>query len=144
MTMRNLGLLIFLILILPTNLFGQENSSWSKTLDTIVYKISDLDLIPKFVYSKGELQKDKIRAYIKDNQLWPTQDDGIFIVYVKFVIEKEGTISNIAITKGIHPDYNKEAIRLIKSMPNWKPGIKSGHLVRTEMIIPIKWTILND
>lgn len=139
--MRFLGLFFLMILFFSPRLFGQGKEI--SNVDTIIYKTTDLDSIPEFNYPKGDLQKDKIRAYIKDHQLWPTQEDGIFIVYIRFVIEKNGTTSNITVFKGIYPDFDNEAIRLIKTMPTWKPGKKNNHLVRTEMILPIKWAF-ND
>jgi hypothetical protein len=120
--MRFLGLFFLMILFFLTGLFGQGKEF--SIVDTIIYKTTDLDSIPEFNYPKGDLQKDKIRAYIKDNQLWPTQDDGVFFVYIRFVVEKNGTTSNITVFKGIRPDFDNEAIRLIKTMPTWKPGKK--------------------
>ena len=142
--MRILELIFILIITFSIDALGQVNGGSIMTVDSIIYKTSELDSLPKFNYSKGESQNEKIRAYIKDNQLWPTQDDGVFIVWVKFVIEKEGKISNIIVLKGIHPDYDKEAVKLINAMPIWKPGIKNNKFVRTEMLIPVKWTIFKD
>lgn len=142
--MRILGLFFLLIMSLSPKLFGQREGNSSRTKDTVIYKTTEVDSLPIFSYPKGDLQKDKIRAYIIDNQLWSTQDDGIFTIYLRFCVEKDGKTSNISVVKGIHPEYDKEAIRLIKNMPMWKPGIKNNRIVRTEMTIPIKWSIFDE
>lgn len=142
--MRSLGLIFLLIIFISPNLWGQVKEFSINYTDTTIYKIGELDSVPKFNYHKGNFEKDKFSAFLKDNQKWPTQDDGLFIVYVRFIIETSGTCSNIRVLKGINPDYDSEAIKLIKLMPIWTAGIKNGNYVRTEMSLPIKWSRFND
>jgi periplasmic protein TonB len=64
-------------------------------------------------------------------------------VFISFVVEKNGAISNVVVEKGVHPLLNAEAIRLVKSMPKWKPGKMKGIKVRTRCRLPINF-ILTD
>ena len=64
-------------------------------------------------------------------------------VYVSFVVEKDGSISGIQILDGVDKHINKESIRVIQSMPKWKPGEQMGKKVRVRQILPIKFILLN-
>jgi protein TonB len=64
-------------------------------------------------------------------------------VYVSFVVEKDGSISAIKILDGVDKHINKESIRVIQSMPKWKPGEQMGKKVRVRQILPIKFILLN-
>ncbi len=63
--------------------------------------------------------------------------------YVTFVVEKSGAITDVKILRGVSggPGCDKEAIRVVKSMPPWKPGKQNGHEVRVQFNLPIKFTI---
>lgn len=58
-------------------------------------------------------------------------------VYVSFVIEKTGEITDVNILKGIHPSLDDEAIRVIENMPEWEPGIDQNRIVRVRFSLPI-------
>lgn len=58
-------------------------------------------------------------------------------VIVKFVIEKNGSIGSVSISKGVDKDLDKEAMRVVKSMPRWKPAKKDGNNVRSWFHLPI-------
>lgn len=58
-------------------------------------------------------------------------------VFVKFIVDKEGGISNIEIMKGMNADLDKEAIRVIKMMPPWKPGKQNGRAVKSQFVLPV-------
>jgi protein TonB len=61
---------------------------------------------------------------------------------VKFVVEKDGSVSNVAILKGVDPELDAEAIKVIKSLPPFdKPGIKSGQAVAVNYMIPITFSL---
>ena len=65
-------------------------------------------------------------------------------VIVKFVVEKDGSISNVSVIKSIHESLDKEAVRLVSSMPNWKPGVKDGKPVRCSFIVPIQFKLQGE
>lgn len=58
-------------------------------------------------------------------------------VYVQFIIEKDGSITDIKIQKGIDPSLDKEALRVVETMPAWKPGKQRGQVVRVAYTLPI-------
>jgi TonB family protein len=69
----------------------------------------------------------------------PDNTEGI--VYSSFVIEKDGSVTNVKIVKSGHPSFSAEAIRVIKKMPNWTPGKKEGELVRTKHFLRLVFSI---
>lgn len=64
-------------------------------------------------------------------------------VFVQFVIEKDGSVSNITIVRGVDTALDKEAVRVISSMPKWQPGKQRGKAVRVSYTIPISFTLSN-
>ncbi|MCF6171583.1 MAG: energy transducer TonB [Bacteroidales bacterium] len=62
-------------------------------------------------------------------------------VYVSFVVEKDGSISNVAVLRGIGGGCDEEAVRVVQNMPKWKPGIQMGRAVRVSFHIPVKFTL---
>ena len=63
-------------------------------------------------------------------------------VFVNFVIEQDGNISNIIILRGIGGGCNEESIRIVKIMPKWSPGKQRGRPVRVSFNLPVKFTLL--
>ena len=63
-------------------------------------------------------------------------------VYVGFVVEKDGAVSDVEIKRGIGEECDAEAVRVVKGMPNWEPGKQSGVVVRTGMVLPISFKIV--
>lgn len=62
-------------------------------------------------------------------------------VVVKFVVEKDGTISNVKAIRKIGGGCDEEAVRVVKRMPRWKPGKQRGKPVRTEFTLPIQFKL---
>ena len=58
-------------------------------------------------------------------------------VSVKFVIEKDGSIADPVVVRGVDPYLDKEALRVVKSMPKWKPGKQRGKPVRVSYTVPV-------
>lgn len=87
-----------------------------------------LDMISEFL--KENLQFPKIPSW------QPTSGR----VHVKFVVEKDGSMTNIEISKHSIKVFNDEALRVIKLMPDWKPGKAHNRVERIEVIQPIKFT----
>lgn len=58
-------------------------------------------------------------------------------VLVTFVVEKNGSITNAKVVKSVSPELDAEALRVVKSMPNWTPGKQRGEAVRVKFTIPI-------
>ncbi len=82
--------------------------------------------------------------YLSKNIKYPksAKKDGIEgMVVIKFHVEKDGTVSNAEVVKGVHPDCDKEALRVVSGMDSWSPGVKDGKTVVTEMNLPIKFAL---
>ena len=62
-------------------------------------------------------------------------------VYVTFIIDKKGKVTEVAIAKGVHPSIDNEALRVIKMLPDWKPGMQRGKSVPVRYIIPINFKL---
>lgn len=78
----------------------------------------------------------------KYDELYPqtTICDGCGIrtkVYLRFIVEKDGSLSNIEVAKGSYEDINDFAIRLLKMLPKWNPGKQDGKPVRVSLILPV-------
>ena len=58
-------------------------------------------------------------------------------IIVRFVVELDGSISNVDVARGLSPEANREAIRVVRSMPRWKPGKNNGKAVRSRFSLPI-------
>jgi len=66
------------------------------------------------------------------------------VVVVRFIVNKDGDISDIEVIKGIDSEIDKEAIRVVDSMPSWIPGKVNGEAVRVQYNIPIRFKLKND
>ena len=58
-------------------------------------------------------------------------------VIVQFVVDKDGSISNPEVVRGVDAYLDKEAIRVISSMPKWRPGVQNGKKVRVKYTVPV-------
>jgi protein TonB len=87
---------------------------------------------------------DAMYAFLKANLKYPDVARTANIsgtVFVEFVVEKDGSISNLKILASVHSELDKEAMRVVKMMPKWKPGEQLGKPVRCLFNIPIRFTI---
>ena len=64
-------------------------------------------------------------------------------VFIRFVINSDGSVSGVEVIKGVHPDYDKEAMRVISMMPSWRSGSQNGQPVAVRMVLPIKFNLKN-
>ena len=84
--------------------------------------------------------------FIKDNLRWPGDDDTCIQgrVVVSFIVEKDGSLTDVRVAKSLDPAFDKEAVRVVKSMPKWEPGMWRGKPARVHYCIPIKIRLLAD
>ena len=76
--------------------------------------------------------------FIRENLQYPNNDTCVTgRVVAQFTVKEDGSIANARVIRGIHPDFDKEALRVINMMPKWKPGTKQGEVVDTEYTVPI-------
>ena len=62
-------------------------------------------------------------------------------VLVNFVVEKDGSITEVKVIKPAFPSLDAEAIRVVKAMPKWKPGYQNGQAVRVQFTMPINFSL---
>lgn len=82
--------------------------------------------------------------YLSKNMKYPTdaEENGIQgRVIVTFIVERDGSITNANIIKSVDPSLDKEAYRLVRSMPHWVPGKQSGSPVRVKYTVPITFRL---
>ena len=85
-------------------------------------------------------EKDAFRIYIQQNLKYPViaQENGISgRVYVSFVVDRDGSVTNVQVVRGVDPSLDKEAVRVVKSSPKWSPGKQRGRSVRVSFTFPI-------
>ncbi len=81
-----------------------------------------------------------LRRYIAEHLQYPVlaQENEIEgTVIVKFVVGKNGAVSNVQVIRGVDPLLDSEAVRVVKSLPRFKPGYNNGHPVRVWYTLPI-------
>ena len=82
--------------------------------------------------------------YLSENIKYPilAEENGIQgRVIVTFVVEKDGSITEAKVVKSVHPSLDKEALRVVKGMPKWIPGVQNGVPVRTKYTIPVTFKL---
>jgi periplasmic protein TonB len=88
---------------------------------------------------------NEFRGWISKNIHYPEEAIAAEVqgrVYVKFVVEKDGSISNVKVSRSVDPELDKEAIRVIEASPKWNPGKQQGKPVRVNYYFPITFTIV--
>ena len=62
-------------------------------------------------------------------------------VFISFVVEKNGQLTDIKVLRGLGYGTDEEAVRVLKKSPKWKPGIQNGRAVRVQYTIPIAFQL---
>lgn len=78
--------------------------------------------------------------FLSDNIKYPViaQENGIQgRVICNFVVERDGSITDVQVVRGVDPSLDKEAVRVIQQMPRWKPGKQRGQAVRVRFTLPV-------
>ena len=107
------------------------------SVDTNVYE--NADVMPSYPGGSNGLMQ-----YIAKNLKYPLvcEENGIQgRVVVSFVVEKDGSVADVNVTKSVNPALDKEAKRLVNSMPKWSPGKIDGKPVRVKYSIPITFRL---
>ena len=86
----------------------------------------------------------KMMEYVAKNVKYPQLAKEVGTqgrVFVSFVVEKDGSITNVTILRGIGSGCDEEAMRVVKSMPKWNPGLQCGRAVRVSCNLPINFKL---
>lgn len=103
-------------------------------------KVFDVvEQMPSFPGGPSALMK-----YLSENVRYPVvaQENGVQgRVVVSFVVEKDGHITDVKVVRSVDPTLDKEAARVVKSMPNWIPGKQNGSAVRVKYNVPVSFKL---
>ena len=114
-----------------------ERSAPKKVFKGKVYDL--VDEMPSFPGGLEELYK-----WIDNNVQYPAvaRENGIEgRVILKFIVEKDGSLSYSTVIHSVHPMVDREALRLVGQMPKWNPGKRAGIPVRVRYCLPIKFKL---
>ena len=102
----------------------------------VATKVFDVvEEMPSFPGGQGALM-----SYLASNIKYPVvaQENGVQgRVIVSFVVERDGSISDVRVARSVDPSLDREAQRVVKSMPRWKPGKQNGSAVRVKYTVPV-------
>jgi len=135
---------------------GQKNLKGDKNADVNIdepvgtsdQKVTEED--PNKIFTSVENQPDfpggieKFYAYLGKSINFPAiaKENGTQgRVIVQFVVEKDGSLTDIKVLRGIGDGCDEEAVRVLKKSPHWKPGIQNGRAVRCMYTVPIAFTL---
>ena len=86
----------------------------------------------------------KLMEYLSQNIRYPKEatEHGIQgRVIVQFVVEKDGSVSNVQVVRSVDPALDREAVRVVKSMPKWNPGMNNGQPARVKYTLPVTFKL---
>ena len=132
-------ILIGLFLVVGLSLQGRGQEKSAVSIKDVV--IDSVDVQPE--YTGGEQARMK---FLQDNIVYPrgAMEAGIDgRVIVRFIVEPDGSITNIEVYKSAHELLDEEVVRLMKLMPNWKPGLVNGQPVRSRFAMPVEFKLQN-
>lgn len=108
-----------------------------KGLNDSIYK--DVEQMPSFPGGEWALMH-----YLASNTEYPVtaMDNGIGgHVVVSFVVERDGSITNVQVVRSVEQSLDREALRVVRSMPKWIPGKQNGQAVRVKFTIPVSFRL---
>ncbi len=136
-----------LFLLLTASVFAQKTDT-AKAAITKDYKVYDMVSIEKLpVFPGGE---DALFKYISKNLIYPKAAMASNIegrVTVQFIVDQDGRVTDVTVKKGIKGDHdacNNEAVRVVKSLPKFIPGMQNGKPVRVFYSLPIIFKLTGD
>ena len=107
--------------------------------------VEDMPDVPVVFAEKMPQFNGNVNEYLSKNIRYPqiaidTYTQGRVIC--QFVVGKDGSVEEIEIVRSIDPSLDKEALRVIKSMPKWKPGMQNGKPVKVRMTLPVNFRLM--
>lgn len=128
------------------NIEGTGEVIFDEPVEEVVKKGNEDDIIFTVVEQQAEFPGgfEAMGKFLGKNMKYPAKARRMDIqgsVFVSFVIDKNGNISDPQIIKGISAECDEEAIRVVKLMPPWKPGKQNGKPVKCRFVLPIKFKL---
>ena len=134
-TRKNVSLKVALMMLVL--LFSFMTSTAQTKKNDMVFDV--VEVMPQFPGGQIAMLK-----YLMKNIKYPEQamKEGIQgRVTVRFIVEKDGSISDVKPILSVHPLLNKEAVRVVESMPKWSPGKQNGKPVRVRFNVPVMFKL---
>ncbi|MEZ3520869.1 MAG: energy transducer TonB, partial [Muribaculaceae bacterium] len=110
-----------------------------KPVEEITYNVATVEQQPEFPGGVQAMYK-----WLSEHINYPAvaAEEGISgRVIIEFVVSKTGAIENVKIARGRHPALDKEALRVVKEMPNWNPGRNNGVAVKVTYTLPVQFKL---
>jgi protein TonB len=85
---------------------------------------------------------DKFRIWVQNRTTYPKEAVDLKIrgtVFLTFIVEKDGSVSNVTVVRGVNPLLDNEAVKAISESPKWTPGLQRGEAVRVRYSIPLNF-----
>lgn len=140
MKIKSLLLYLLIGIAFPTFVYAQEKQNGNAVAGSDAeYSFEQLEQKPEFPDGNAGLGK-----YLSENIKYPKKAVKKNItgkVFVQFVIDKTGKVVDVTVPRGVDKSLDKEAVRVVKAMPNWKPGMKDGVPVKVRYTIPINFKL---
>lgn len=138
-------IIVTALLLLCCTLLKAQTSEQIKELPAVPAEDEGFTDVPK-VYNYVEDMPQfpggerAMLKFLSDSLVYPTLEKEKGMegkVFVKFIVNEDGSISDVHVTRSVSPGLDEEALRVIKMMPKFSPGMKDGKPVRVYYIIPI-------
>ena len=147
---------------------GQTNDEYKTTVKTVIagddehsWKASTATVPDNSAKEKMQPDKDGVYQIVEEMPRFPGGDEAMFKfiaknvqypkeakdkeiqgrVFLSFVVEKDGSVSNVEVKRGIGGGCDEEAVRVVKAMPKWKPGKQEGKPVRVSFTLPFNFKL---
>ena len=147
---------------------GQTNDEYKTTVKTVIagddehsWKASTATVPDNPAKEKMQPDKDGVYQIVEEMPRFPGGDEAMFKfiaknvqypkeakdkeiqgrVFLSFVVEKDGSVSNVEVKRGIGGGCDEEAVRVVKAMPKWKPGKQEGKPVRVSFTLPFNFKL---
>lgn len=124
---------LFIILFLLLSSFAKSQTNGEVVADTTVYKVVEQmaeypegnAAMMKFIFSNLKIPVISVEEGIQGK------------IIIRFIVEKDGSLSNIEVIQPDIPEWKTELVEVMKSMPEWIPGKQNGRPVRVEYTLPM-------
>lgn len=123
---------LFMLLVLVFSAKAQEKDK----KDDVFYVVDELPVFPG-----GE---EALRNWLAENIRYPGEAKADSIqgkVYVTFIVDEQGKVTDSKLARGASPALDKEALRVVNAMPAWKPGKHKGKEVKVSYTVPISFKL---
>ena len=118
---------------LPINFVVQKDPKFEGQ-DSVEIKVEKMPEFPKGATA--------LNQYLSNNIKYPVDAMKAGIqgrVICQFIVSKDGSITDIKVLRSVHPSLDREAVRVIKNMPKWTPGMQDGKVVNVRYTLPINF-----